>query len=318
MNGNDAVPIAESPKPKRSGVRSGMGSWAIMALNAALLGGCCFLVANIVTQIAGEAIEPDLIDPNAATRQERPQNLTASAAPSVILDRNLFGAQLAGEAQAVETRDPLTKTKLPLRLLGTAAATEETRSRAAIENEKTRKHMIVAVGDAIEGHNRVRVEAIERTRVILDNAGSPEELLLFEDQPTARPRKAPRQASRKTGARSARAQDRVKKLSGKDGDGIGKLLTQARITPKFDDNNQGQILGMQVEAIKKGSVFEIAGLIDGDVITEVNGIVIDRQEATPAVLEELLNAETVEIAADRGGASIQLSTDAADLIPEQP
>jgi general secretion pathway protein C len=295
-----------------------MGSWAIMALNAALFGGCCFLVANVVTKIAGEAIEPDALGVTPAARQERPQNAQQAAAPSVILDRNLFGAQLAGEAQiAEETAEPLTKTKLPLRLLGTAAASAESRSRAAIEDEKTRKHMVVAVGDPIAGHKRVSVEAIERTRVILDNAGRPEELLLFEDQamPVARPApRTKRQARRRPAAAADRAKDRLKKLAGQDGDGIAKLLSQARISPHYEN---GQVLGMKVDAIKSGSLFESAGLKDGDVITEVNGIVIDRQEATPAVLEELLKAETIEIAADRGGASIQLSADAAGLM-EQP
>jgi general secretion pathway protein C len=298
-----------------------MGSWAIMALNAALLGGCCFLVANIVTQVAGEAIEPDAIDTSGGARQERPENQQASASPSVILDRNLFGAQISGQTQVVETTDePLTRTKLPLRLLGTAAASEDTRSRAAIEDEKTRKHMVVAVGDTIQGHNRVRVDGIERTRVILDNAGRPEELLLFEDQPRPAPRVAARpkrEARRRPTGATAAVQDRLKKLSGNDGDGIAKLLSQARISPHYAENGQGGVLGMKVEAIKQGSVFETAGLKDGDVITEINGIVIDRQEATSAVLDELLNAETIEIAAERGGSSIQLSADAADLM-EQP
>jgi len=298
-----------------------MGSWAIMALNAALLGGCCFLVANIVTQIAGEAIEPDGLEAIGAARHERPEGQHAAASPSVILDRNLFGAQLSGQTQVVERPDePLTKTKLPLRLLGTAAASEPTRSRAAIEDEKTRKHMIVAVGDSLQGHNRVRVDAIERTRVILDNAGRPEELLLFEDQPRAVPRVAARpkrEARRRPAAVNAQIQDRLKKLSGQDGDGIAKLLSQARISPHYDESGQGGVLGMKVEAIKQGSLFETAGLKDGDVITEINGIVIDRQEATSAVLDELLNAETIEIAADRGGSSIQLSAEAADLMEQR-
>jgi general secretion pathway protein C len=293
-----------------------------MALNAALLGGCCFVVANIVTQIAGEAIEPDALDAHDASRQERPEGQQAAASPSVILDRNLFGAQLSGETQVIETTqdEPLTKTKLPLRLLGTAAATEDTRSRAAIEDEKTRKHMVVAIGDSIEGHNRVRVDAIERTRVILDNAGRPEELLLFEDQPRPAPRVAARpkrEARRRPAGANSRVQDRLKKLAGGDGDGIAKLLSQARISPQYDESGQGAVLGMKVEAIKQGSLFETAGLKDGDVITEINGIVIDRQEATSAVLDELLNAETIEIAADRGGSSIQLSAEAADLMEQR-
>lgn len=296
-----------------------MGSWAIMALNAVLFGGCCFLVANIVTQIAGEVIEPDGVDLTPPTRIETSAQAGGrAAAPSMILDRNLFGAQLAGEVQVVErTDEPLSKTKLPLRLLGTAAASEVERSRAAIENEKTRKHIIVAVGDPLEGFNRVRVERIERTRVVLDNSGRAEELLLHEDQPRPNRRaSAPKKRDRKRPTQStADVRNRLKELAAGGGDGITKLLSQARITPKFGPNSQ--VLGMQVDAIKAGSLFETAGLQNGDVITEVNGIVIDRQDATPAVLEELLNADTIEIAADRGGNTISLSANPADIL-EQP
>jgi general secretion pathway protein C len=295
-----------------------MGSWAIMALNIALFGGSCFLVANVATQIAAEVIEPDGLEPLPPTHVESssPQH---AAAPSVILERNLFGAQLAGDAQITDapTNEPLVKTKLPLRLLGTAAANAETRSRAAIENERTRKHMIVAVGDRIDGHDRVRVDAIERTRVILDNAGQPEELLLHEDQPNAArasARPAPRQARRRPAAKDNTARDRLTSLAGEGGDGISKLLSQARISPHISD---GEMLGMKIDAIKSGSLFEHAGLENGDIITEVNGIVIDRQDATPAVLEELMNAETIEIAALRGDSAIQLTAEAAEIM-EQP
>jgi general secretion pathway protein C len=297
-----------------------MASWAIMALNAALFGGCCFLVADVVVQIAGDVIEPGDLDAVAPTRQESPADQRRAAAPSVILDRNLFGAQLEGDVQIAEpTAEPLTKTKLPLRLLGTAAATEESRSRAAIEDEKTRKHMVVAVGDAIEGHARVRVDAIERTRVILDNAGRPEELLLFEDRPPPPPqvaRATPRKSRRPIPGAKMRANQRLRELAGEQGNGIADLLSQARISPAYDAEN-GDILGMKVEAIKQGSLFESAGLQDGDVITEVNGIIIDRQDATPAVLEELLQADTIEIAADRGGSPIKLSADAAELMEQR-
>ena len=39
-------------------MKSAMGSWLIMGLNVLLLGGSCFLVADIVTRIGAEALEP--------------------------------------------------------------------------------------------------------------------------------------------------------------------------------------------------------------------------------------------------------------------
>jgi general secretion pathway protein C len=274
-------------------------------------------VANLITQIGAETLEPVPTDTGAA-RIERPANEIA-AAPSVILERNLFGAQLAGEAQAlVPSDEPVAATKLPLKLLGTAAANDERRSRAAIQDEKTQKHLVVAVGDALEGHARVSVRAIERTRVILDNAGRPEELLLREDDPSLL---AGRKAAARRGARRAAAPDpdaaldqRLKTLNGPDGQGISQILSSARIVPQYFE---GQMQGMRVDSIKADSVFQKVGLQNGDVITEVNGIVIDRVEATSAIFDEFATAEQIDIAALRGGSAVKLSASATDLL-EQP
>jgi type II secretion system protein C len=297
-----------------------MASWAIMALNAGLAVASCFVVARTVTQIGAEALEPVALQPLPPARVEGETG--SAAAPSFILQRNLFGAQLAGDAPPPppeEELEPLTETKLPLRLLGTAAATEEERSRAAIEDEKQRKHMVVAVGDRIEGHGRVRVTAIERTRVILDNAGRPEELRLHEDDPrpavrTARPVNRQTRRAARANARSSRMNDRLEALAGKDGQGLSRLLSQARIVPHYVD---GEMQGMKIDAIKSESLFERVGLVDGDVITEVNGIVIDRPEAASAIFDELASAEAIEIAGLRGDSPINMSANADELMEQE-
>ena len=58
------------------------------------------------------------------------------------------------------------------------------------------------------------------------------------------------------------------------------LFSQARILPKYEN---GQMVGVQVNAIKAGSLFQQIGLQDGDTITEFNGIqVTGQQESTQA------------------------------------
>jgi S1-C subfamily serine protease len=80
---------------------------------------------------------------------------------------------------------------------------------------------------------------------------------------------------------------------------------------------EGQMQGMRVDSIKADSVFQKVGLQNGDVITEVNGIVIDRVEATSAIFDEFATAEQIDIAALRGGSAVKLSASATDLL-EQP
>ncbi|MFK7897584.1 MAG: type II secretion system protein N [Myxococcota bacterium] len=293
-----------------------MGSWLIMGLNGLLLAASCFVVAHIVTQVGGAALEPPPADTK-TTRLERPGDASA-ATPSTILARNLFGAQLEGEAQVqdVEPSDePLTATKLPLKLLGTIAGTMEDRSRAAIQNEKTRQHIVVAVGDRFEDFKRVSVTAIERSRVILNNAGKPEELALHDDLP-ARPKakkKRPARQARRARPSPDTLNDRLKSLQGQDGKGISDILSSARIVPAYDN---GEMLGMKVDAIKADSLFEKVGLEDGDIITEVNGIVVDRVEATSAIFDELSTADALNIVTSRGGSTLKLSANADDLIRE--
>ncbi len=300
-------------------MNSGMGPWLIKALNAVLLAASCYLVADVVTEIGAEALEPSAIQP-AATRIESTTQ-SAAVAPAVILERNLFGAQLAGDSQDLEISDldePLAATKLPLRLLGTAASSNETRSRAAIEDEKTRKHLVVSVGDRLEGHKRVKITAIERARVILSNAGRPEELTLREVDPSAKKvtRKRPaRQARRRSKEARETLNDRLEALNGEDGQGISRILSSARIVPDY--NQAGEMQGMKVDAIKPDSIFERVGLLDGDVITEVNGIVIDRLEATGAIFDQFSTAADINVAAKRGGEAVLLSGSASEILEQQ-
>lgn len=291
-----------------------MSAWLIMAVNGALLGACCFLVAGVVTQIGSEVLEPDPLDASPYRLEERAENPVA--APSMILERNLFGAQLTGDSQANDTpsEEPLVATKLPLRLLGTAAANREARSRAAIEDTKTRKHMIVAVGDRLDGHRRVIVRRIERTRVVLDNAGHPEELLLHEDDPRLRAKqRRPARQARRTPRKveSPDLNSRLQALAGKDGLGISRILSSARIVPHYED---GKMLGMKVDAIKADSLFEKAGFQNGDIITEVNDIVIDNVGATTAIFDELSNADTIKWRFLRDNKAHTLSADTDDLL----
>jgi S1-C subfamily serine protease len=60
------------------------------------------------------------------------------------------------------------------------------------------------------------------------------------------------------------------------------------------------MLGMKVDSIKPDSMFEKIGLENGDVITEVNGIVVDRLESTSAIFDEFGSAEKLSVTTMRG------------------
>ncbi len=279
-----------------------MGPWVIKGVNLLLVVASCYLAADMVTAVGGEALEP----PPVQVEVRRPTDAAATRTVShaTILDRNLFGAKLASDvpvADEIDDAEPLTKTKLPLKLLGTAASNNDKLSRASIENQKSRKSVVVAIGDKLEGLKRVRVKGIERARIILDNAGKLEELALYEDdgkQPARNP--APRrQARRRPTEPRDTLNDRLAKLNGDDGQGISRLLSSARIVPHYAED--GSMLGMKVDAIKDDSLFQKVGLQNGDIITEVNGVVVDRLEATSRIMNELSTAQDLVLAYERNG-----------------
>ena len=104
-----------------------MNRYAIWAVNAGLFALCCFLVAGVISEVAAARLLPDAssLDARApaprAPRRPRPDR-------GAIVARNLFDSTEfeapAPEPEAVQ--EDLEETRLPLRLLGTAASEDKT------------------------------------------------------------------------------------------------------------------------------------------------------------------------------------------------
>ncbi len=165
-----------------------MGQLGIRAANVVTFVLCCFLVAGVVNRIIEDQLAPDYTSGIYEERVEGIEQHTWDER-KVILDRNLFGAEVAkAPARPIPTappppppvQTPLVETRLPLKLLGTMAAEPMRLSTAVIQNTRAHKHEVVQVGDHIKEHESVIVLAIEPRRVILQNGGKREELVLEE------------------------------------------------------------------------------------------------------------------------------------------
>jgi len=277
---------------------SGPGQLGIRALNAALFVACAYLTAGVLNQAAGAWLAPAEAAPVPAPRAAALER-TPWSAREPILERNLFGAQVAGQAEPapVEEEEDLEETKLPLRLLGTAASGDPALSRAAIADESGGDHQVVGVGDRLEGHSDVRVVGIDRRRVVLENGARREELRLEEDQQVASasrraaPRRTRREPQRRLSSRLQELRERARQQDTSVARNAASLFSQARILPKYES---GQMVGVQLNAIEPGSLYERFGFQDGDVITELNGISIDSPSASAQLLSELGDADSFE------------------------
>jgi type II secretion system protein C len=139
------------------------------------------------------------------------------------------------------------------------------------------------------------VARIERRRVVITENGSPRELLLSEDEVTLAAAPAPTPARRRPVPRRAPPQRReVPAPFAPEADvrNPATLFSQARILPKYED---GAMVGVQLNAIKPGSLFEKAGFQNGDVIRELNGIKIDSPEQSAKILLEFVDAKEFSV-----------------------
>jgi len=283
-----------------------MGRLGIRIANVALFSLCCFQVAAVFNRVSADFLMPS---PASFASGTAPDAVAARSwdQRKPILDRNLFGAKMFAEVvPEIEIEEELEQTKLPLRLLGTQVHSVGENSKAAVTDKAGRFRELLYIGDSLERHPQVKLIKIERGRVILQNQGRQEELLLAKATPgpvAKRSDKRPRPRTRRRASRSQNPTEtlaeRLRKLNTDENSSrnIRSLLNQAKIVPKW---SEGEMLGMELRDIEPESLYAKMGLSDGDVITSFNGVELDSAAAGARVLSQFVEADEFEIELEDG------------------
>jgi general secretion pathway protein C len=284
-------------------------SWGV---NLALFTLGCFLAADTANAILVATL---LSAPHAVGEAAA---LPAPAARSweereMILSRNLFKSSIVEATIVEQPAEDIEPTRLPLTLLGTAAAQNPRLAWAAIEDRDKRETLVVGIGDRVAG--KASVQRIERRRVVLLENGSPRELTLdAEDEERAKPRSSARarpsrsRASRR-GARARPPEPRAVVAGREANEALrdpANIFSQARILPKWED---GEMQGVELAAIKSGSLLQDAGFRNGDVIVEMNGIPVDSPEQSAKLMKEFSSARSISATVDRDGSEVTVEFD---------
>ena len=82
------------------------------------------------------------------------------------------------------------------------------------------------------------------------------------------------------------------------GPNLSKVLMQAAAVPNYQG---GQLKGFTLWEIDKGSVYELAGFQDGDVITAINGQELTDVGNTIKMLHSLKGENRAEVSVTRAG-----------------
>jgi len=266
----------------------------ILTANVALVVLSCFLASGIILDISAALIAPDTVGggPSAAAAATSPRD---RGGVQIILTRNLFNVSTLSPVPGVDEDEEYEKTKLPLRLLGTAAAEDAALSWAAVEDLETKQHLVVRLDQEIK--NGARVLEIDRRRIVLLNGGRKEQLGLEGDEGLPTPRttaqRGPRPNARANLERLAENRFAVNRSEVQNlATNPSALFSQARILPKYEG---GQMVGVQVSAIKPGSLFEQAGLQNGDTITGVNGSPVNGPDGASKVFQNLTQGGEISL-----------------------
>jgi general secretion pathway protein C len=272
-----------------------MGRIAIWIANFALGVLCCFLLSRPILLVLEALLLPAqtvAVTPAASTPVAR-----VSSDRQIILRRNLFNVStLAVSGSALSVEEALEATKLPLRLLGTAASADTRLSWAAVEDLESHAHSVVRIDDVLR--QQAKVVRIERRRIVLQNGARREELALEQNgggtvTTTHAAAAAPGDPN---AARVKRLADNRFAVARSDVENATRnpaaLFSQARIVPKYDN---GQMVGVQLNSVQPGSLFEQIGIQSGDTVTTFNGVRIDRPEQSANLLRELTEAKSFNV-----------------------
>ena len=225
---------------------------------------------------------------------------TATLLPDLnsMLAVKLFGqpAQQPKPAAAVPPRSKVViKRPLTLKLLGTVVA--GTSSAAIISIKPGAEQQAYFIADTIQAG--VILQSVEANAIVVNRGGSLERISLEEggklaSSPLATtisttPNQQPARSMNKTMSR-AHLQKQLNNFPA--------LLSQARAVPHFVN---GKIGGFSVTNIVPGSLYQQAGLQNGDIIVSVNGEKITGAQQAMAIYTKLKSSTSLDLELIRAG-----------------
>jgi general secretion pathway protein C len=240
----------------------------------------------------------------------------------LVAKRNIFVFAETADGKpksAAQTDQKPVETPLNVRLKGTVVSPEGF-AVAMIEDPAQRKEELYVVGDKIQD---AEILKIHDSQVILRRGGREETLSLFSDQ-TARGARGPSGAA-PAGARPASASSPTTPSPTPPGSPaavqqrgvqqqIQNLMAQLRLRPHFQE---GKPAGFVVGQIQKGSVFDTAGLKEGDVIVGINDEEIKTPNQLLKAYKEVSEERALWLGVVRGGQEETIEVDIASVLSKE-
>lgn len=218
------------------------------------------------------------------------------------------------------------ETRLDLTLTGIVASTEDGLGTAIIESKNSQSNY--AVGDTLPVSGAVTVAKVMPTQVVLDNNGTYELLILFDQSlagslvstsktvintPIKSDGVQPAGASsngtqvRVDSAASARLAARYREQLYENPQSLAELVTVSAV------RGEAGLRGYRVAPGRNPAQFQSLGFQAGDIVTAVNGLALSDPANTLRLYQTMRDATAATFDVERQGASVTISVSLGDL-----
>ena len=211
---------------------------------------------------------------------------------------NIFGVT---DKAVPQKQIKVPETKLNLTLKGVLAAIPMSRASAIIAKGKSGKEDIFSVGDKMPGG--ILIKEIHPEYVVLERNGSLETLKLQKISGVAG---FARSNNRRLSS-SARASSPAAALKEIRADILKNPTSFGDYALPVVVKENGRQIGYRLQPQKKGKLLAELGIQSGDVITQINGIKLDKPQNGISALRKLSTAKNLNIVVKRNGVETPLN-----------
>jgi general secretion pathway protein C len=222
---------------------------------------------------------------------------------AAIKQRDLFGA-LTSETTVVTAKPTIQdapKTTLSLTLVGVVQTVPDRLSLAIIANRD--QQATYGVDETIEG-TRATISAVYHDRVVLNNAGRSETLMLVDVpyESSASGQVSRRQSTVSSSdanddmePSSAESVDEIKQQLSEDPSQLSQYVKMSRV------KRDGSIVGYRLRPGRSPALFQTLGLQSGDIATEINGIALSEADSVSQLMPLINQLSEINLTVERDG-----------------
>ncbi|MDK9759755.1 type II secretion system protein GspC [Vibrio sp. D173a] len=264
---------------------------------------CCVLIA-ISAWILGQLAW--FIEPAEQSITSWKAQASSSSRPQSTLDisslqkSHLFGEYNAETPQVIEQPviQDAPKTRLNLVLVGAVASSDPNRSLAVIANRG--KQATYGISEEIEG-TRAKLKAVLIDRVIIDNSGRDETLMLegleYKRLSVSAPAK-PRASASVRGNNPGSAEEKLEEIKAKITQDPQQIFQYVRLSQVKRDGN---VIGYRVSPGRDPELFKSVGLQSGDIATQLNGQDLTDPAAMGTIFRSISDLTELNLVVERDG-----------------